>query len=278
MAEDPGLFVAIRDDYLSVYYQGQALARVFGRSDGTVAAEVHVKYLVDPTVQACAVVDEQGRIAPLDASDRFQIPVNSDIADVERLKAAAAPYSGVEKQGVHELALADPAVIDLEIALSVPGKKKRKFVARRIDLAVLVSDEVGAKIRFVEAKHFTNPELRTSGAAAPVVQQVSDYSEALVAHQKALCFSYRIVARNLLTLEGRFASLRRSKALENAAQYGVTVDPDPIIAVYGFDQDQKRGDIWTSHAAKLQGTLGKGESRIVMVGNPRGFRLTRAGR
>ena len=46
-----GPWRTIRDEYLNVYCKGQSLARVFARPDGSVAAEVSLKYLIGAAVR-----------------------------------------------------------------------------------------------------------------------------------------------------------------------------------------------------------------------------------
>jgi hypothetical protein len=113
------------------------------------------------------------------------------------------------------------------------------------------------------------------GASRRVAVQIADYGRALFAHADATRSSYRRVAQNLLALEGAFAASRRgSPALEQAATAGVSLDPDPSLIVYGFDRDQRDGD-WKKHADKLTNALQGGPERLVMVGDPRGYRLTK---
>jgi hypothetical protein len=113
------------------------------------------------------------------------------------------------------------------------------------------------------------------GASRRVAVQIADYGRALRAHADAIRSSYRRVAQNLLALEGAFAASRRDNpALQQAATAGVSLDPNPFLIVYGFDRDQRDGD-WKKHARKLTNALHGGPERLVMVGVPRGYRLTK---
>ena len=269
MADDPSLVIAVRDKSLNVYYRGQSLARVFVQT-GRVMAEVHLKYLVDPATQRYATVDEAGRIRDQNDHREIVIPTIGSFSDVRRLKAAASLYAGLEKEGVHELVRANTSVIDVEIAVSVPSKDGRT-VARRIDLALIAEGQDGPVLRFVEAKHFSNTELRARGHVIPAVQQVVDYAAALRRHEAQVRASYQRVAENVLSLEGAAFASRRSDALL-AAKHGITVDPEPSLIVYGFDRDQRDGAVWRGHRARLEQALGTPQ-RLILVGSPRRFRF-----
>ena len=54
----------------------------------------------------------------------------------------------------------------------------------------------------------------------------------------------------------------------------MSLDPDPVLIDYGLDRDQRDGD-WKKHADKLTNALQGGPERLVMVGDPRGYRLTK---
>ena len=165
--EDKDTFVAIRGNSVNVYYQGASLAKLSLTRNGIVV-EVHYKYLVNPDREPEYIA--VGVAGTITETDNLIV---SEI-DVRGLKAAAKNYAGDEKKGVHKIALKPAnAVVDLEIAISDGSG------APRMDIASLADDQDGSvRLRFFEAKTYTNPELRAMVPSdIPVVEQISTYSE-----------------------------------------------------------------------------------------------------
>ncbi len=190
--------------------------------------------------------------------------------DVDKLKKAAGPHVGDEKSGIHVFVSRDrnPDVVDLEIAID--GGKKQ------IDLAAIHEDidrPESFKLVFHEAKHFGNRELRSKTGTIPVVDQMSSYSAAIAQNHDELVRSYRKVCGNLSELKGVVVQQKRKRWLRNISTGSVEllIDDQPRLIVFGFDQDQKDGNVWGPHAKRLEDQLTK--ERILFVGNPEGIKL-----
>jgi hypothetical protein len=255
--DDDELFVALRDEYLNVYYQGQSLARVTLQG-GALVAETHYKYLLRDDVQPEYVRLTGGAFAPPAA------PVLHSVADWSALKRAARAWVGEEKRGVERILRANPNVLDVEVAISDDSR------ADRIDLLALRDEGAGAELVFVEAKTFANPELRAApGRPVPVLEQIGRYTTLLVKYEADLRRSYLRVSENLLALDGA-ALARRHPAARTALTAGsaLRVSSEPRLAIYGFDQDQKDGAVWAGHRVRLEQVLGK---RLLLRGDPDGF-------
>lgn len=52
LADDPQLFIAVRDDYLNVYWKGNSLIRLF-LQNGRLVGEVHYKYMLSRPLKKC---------------------------------------------------------------------------------------------------------------------------------------------------------------------------------------------------------------------------------
>lgn len=151
------LVVALRGEYLNVYWRGQSLFNA--RPNGSdMKVTTHAKYLVDPALGN-------------------QVPLVEGAFDVEgllgraftkvyrpgalgRMKKTAGLFSGPEKTGCHEIAVRNSAIIDVEIAF--PGKvavdDDTEKTAPRVDFASV--ERVGdheARLIIWEAKDYTNP-------------------------------------------------------------------------------------------------------------------------
>lgn len=124
IADDRELFVAIRKDYLNVYLNGNSLLKLWQEGNQLVG-ETHYKYLLAPETARPYVKVVGGKALIDEAAALF----TSDLSDLAALKRAAKAYSGDEKKGVHQIAMSNPNVIDVEIAFGSEnediGKKPR---------------------------------------------------------------------------------------------------------------------------------------------------------
>lgn len=262
IAKDPDLFIAIRQDYINVYLNGNSLLKLWLKDDELVG-ETHYKYLLIPEASRpyVKVIGGQARIES--HADLF-LP---DLTDLQALKRAANIYSGEEKRGVHQIVMGNPNVIDVEIAFGAENEKTGGITANRIDFAALRRQTSGLEIVFYEAKQFANKELRASGEAVPVFDQLQRYESFLRNEQQALIDSYRTVCGNLLALEGvkdRYACVQ-AMARDLAP---LAVQGEVRLVVFGFDNDQKNGTNWFKHWEKLDKKLG---CNLLLKGDTKDF-------
>lgn len=269
--DDSSLFVAIRNNYVNVYYRGCSLVRLVWNGS-QVNGEIHYKYLLKPDVagpQYVPVVDGSADLGQ--ALGHF---FHTDIRDVGRLKQAARPYCGLEKAGVHDIVLANTNVLDVEIAFSAARSADDTPSTPRVDFAALRAADNVAKLVFFEAKHFTNTgslRVGASDAHPPVVAQINGYSRLLEQNRDAVEHSYRHVCRNLVALKGMAARNQERHALAQAVSDGsleLSVDEHPRLVIFGFDADQKAGSTWEPHRLKLEQAI---EGRVFLAGATKGF-------
>lgn len=268
IVDDQEIFLAIRENYVNVYYRGCSLLRLDWKA-GAIIGETHYKYLLNPSISKPYAKVDDGQVSlPGDTRSLF---LNS-LDDLSGVKKAARPYAGDEKTAVHDILAANPNILDVEIAFGTGGTGKTDPSAPRVDFAAIQNSGEGAKIVFFEAKHFDNKALRASGDAKPdVVRQIEAYSGQLKEHRAAVIESYRRVCGNLRHLHGvperhphRHAMIEgladRSRALD--------VDEHPVLILFGFDEDQKKGTIWKEHHGKLKRYL---PERIQLKGYSKDF-------
>ena len=148
LVNDEDLFLAIRDNYINVYYRGNSLLKLERqgrRRNRTIVGKIHYKYLLQPRV------GESPYVKIVDGKPCFQDTKSLffESLDIKKLKAAADPYAGPEKTGVYEIIRANRNILDTEVGFSTP----RSYV----DFAALIETEQGVKIVFFEAKHFHEP-------------------------------------------------------------------------------------------------------------------------
>ena len=250
---DPSLIIGIRDEELDVYWNGQSLFHVdfkFGR----VNVNTHLKYLLDP--------DRDERVALKDSTFHVvSTPMLSSYTSgtLNKLKRAADLFSGVEKQGVHAIALANENIIDVEIRLDAKGLGSNRQQPR-IDIAAFQQRSNCVELVFWEAKLFANKELRATGSA-PVVMQIQEYIQVLQARQNEVLSSYRRVAMNLVAIAEMIGDARKVgpaiRAVADGAELRMNSPANVGLVIFGFDADQRAvGGIGHKHFEKLKNQLG----------------------
>ncbi len=120
---------------------------------------------------------------------------------------------------------------------------------------------------FHEAKHFTNKELRaTSKNPPPVVEQIERYRKAIQKHKASIERTYKKVLfdQDIITSLAQNASskgddtkarMQDCPAVPSSSRT-FQIDPEPRLIIFGFDQDQKKGEIWNKHYDRLHGEFG----------------------
>jgi hypothetical protein len=269
MASDPSLFIAMRDGYVNVYYSGNSLLKL--TLDGErLAGEIHYKYLLRPDMPKLYVPVDGGKVKLTDAAAYLR----ADLSDVSALKRVAAVYGGEEKGGVHQIVLDNPCVVDVEIAFGLGGSDKTAPATRRIDFAALRPAPNGAEVVFYEAKLFDNKELRASGDnMPPVIEQIEGYRKLLVEHAADIAKSYKAVCANLLALKGvkeRYAAASDLLAGVASSEMALYVSNEVRLAVFGYDADQEKGEVWAKHRKKLDNALGQ---KLLLKGGSKDCKL-----
>ena len=244
--DDPDLFLAIRDNYINFYYLGNSLLRLEWKSASKcIVGQIHYKYLLKPNLEGreyAEIKNGETRL-PKPPDELF----SKTIEDLDALKRASGVYSGDEKTGVHQIAMKNPLVLDLEIAFGGGGS------APRIDLAAIQVTNDAATLVFYEAKHFSNSELRAQDEPK-VLQQLATYSKLLEVNREAIEKSYKTVCNNLCNLAGvNDQRPERNRMLQGLGDgFQLCIDPEPRLLVFGFDSDQKNGKVWRKHRDKLR--------------------------
>lgn len=268
IADDRELFVAIRYNYINVYWKGNSLLKLW-QEGNDLKGKIHYKYLLRPDLSK-PYIDVINGQARLDSANSLFM---SDFNDVINLKRAANVYAGKEKDGVHQIVIHNSNVIDVEIAFGTENEKTGGAATNRIDFAALSIEPTGAEIVFFEAKLFSNKELRTKGDNVPVLTQLGRYNKLLRDEQDKLVSSYQNVCRNLTSLNGivnRYVdTLDVMKDIaENKCK--LSICDDVRLVIFGFDIDQRDGKTWLTHHEKLKEALG---NKLLIKGDPNKFAI-----
>ena len=270
IADDPDLFVAIRQNYLNVYYRGASLMMLTHQA-GKLVGKSHFKYLVRNELDANAYISSiDGQFALNDIGATGFLFDSYD--HIEGMKRTASLYAGDEKKGVDAIRRANKNVLDVEVAfasgnpLTVPGSK-----VPRVDLMAVAETSDGVELVFVEAKLFNNKEVRSKGnAPVPVLEQIQRYERELQRQETDILMAYHQACENLRDLQGTGLDRQRDAALTFLNARTRSVSKKVRLAVFGFDDDQKHGKRWEPHLKRLTDAL---DPWLLIRGNPEGLTI-----
>lgn len=235
MVKDEDLFIAIRNEYLNVYYYGQSICKV-KFANNKIKWSSHKKYLG---------VEERGYANTGDYLD-----------NIDELKQNAKKHGGKEKEQVKENILEDKqrCIIDVEVTFA----KEENFGRRSIDFVAIEKDRLDRiKLVFYEAKHFCNSGIRSRGIPK-VFDQIDKYEKVLkdTKHQREMLTSYISVYENIKAL-----NLNNKLDLVNLIGTDISkleIDTDPRLIIFAIDK-AKEDDI---HIQKLKTRFS--EKRLIL--------------
>ena len=268
---DRDLFVAIRKEYINIYFQGCSLLKISYKGE-LLKFETHYKYLVRPNLKNPLVSWDGESPAVKDRVNEILIHE----FNLDSLKKSSSWYAEAEKEGVHSILKSNRNVVDVEVALSHESEvetdsedqnTKGRRVADRIDFAAIQRKDGKACIVFFEAKRFDNGELRSWKPEPRVCEQIRKYEAFIEGHRTDLQTSYRRVCKNLIELAppSRYDPLVKEVA-DSPEQ--LTVDSKVRLVVFGYSRDEDKGEVWKEHKKILREHF---PSRLLTRGNPHGF-------
>ena len=276
---DRNLLIAVRDESINVYWQGQSLFRV-GFVAGAVTATTHPKYLIDPSLagQVPLIGDTfaVGEVLASKIITRYE-----GRPTLEAMKRSAKLYAGAEKEGVHAIVGRSASVIDVEVALSTSTMDSaaddidKLGKLPRIDIAAFEHRSDHVELVFWEAKLFGNKDLRAKSGEAPVVGQIAKYRATLDHHRNDLVTSYERVARDMVRIAnmsvGRRSVSQVVMSVASGAELRLAQEPSVGLLVFDFDAAQRDGTNWKEHLAKLEDSFGSG--RVKAAGSADNLRI-----
>lgn len=264
MLHDPDLFVAIRNNYLNVYYRGCSLAKV-SFENGEVIVQTHYKYLLRPRLKPEYVTARRGKF---DLSASFPNGISdvltTDLQFLTDLKLSAKIHAGDEKKFVAGIIATHDNIIDVEVALTHEDADSGATSAKRLDLVVLDSIGIEPLVRFYEVKLFANKEIHSHGEAK-VVSQMQTYEVLLSRYSEDLQKGFKRSCLNILDLDGAPSARKRlaQHALDRIEM--TSIDPKPYLIVGVFDDAQRQGSAWAKQRGKLEKALG--EDHVILRGS-----------
>jgi hypothetical protein len=220
--QDQIIFPGIRNNLIDFYFKG---GRLFKYDQS--GFQTHIKY---------AAVIEKGHKDYLTEKElgNHKLGINF-IDNFQRIKENCSIYAGIEANGVSEIYHRHSyvgrekgiVVLDIEVSLKSIGPDSKQD---RIDILLFNADE--RKLKFVEAKHYSNSEI-WSDSEAKVISQIKRYEAQIQAKKNEILAEYNKYidfANNMFS-----GNLPHAEAIEEKV----------TLLVFGFDNDQKNGRLKT---------------------------------
>lgn len=244
MVDDKELFIAIRNEYLNVYYKGQSICRLYYKN--IIRGATHRKYLG---------INEPGYFYSENGKFLDEKSTIKSLSEINQLKENINKYVGKEKDKSYtEIINNEKCILDVEIAFVRPKVvkpvKKSEYEISSIDYLALEYDSNDEPILvFYEAKHFTNSEIR-SRSEPKVIGQIKRYVQALKDHSDEIIRSYKLVSKNLHDLH-----ILNKRFYKGTGLYlkEFTIDFEPRLIIFGINQNS----VNDKHIQTLHAFLGK---------------------
>ncbi len=212
------VFPCIREGRIDFYHKGGKLFQ-FDRS----GFKTHIKY--------ASVIEKKKRdYLTENELDSCQL-VSDFVKGYGRIKENCKNYSGVEGIGVSDIFRKQSyivknsgvVVLDIEVALRYDDPDKNYD---RIDILLYNLEE--KKLKFVEAKHYSNPELWTTTQAS-AANQIKRYEKQILLRRIEIISGYNDYITIVQKLFGASLPLVED------------IDCKVPLLIFGYDSDQRSG-------------------------------------
>ena len=228
------VFPAVRNNRMDFYYMGGKLFSF----DNKNLFSTHLKYA------SVAIGESLGPYVT--EEDIKEISIANFVDGYERIKENCAKHSGKEAEGVSQIYgkyscarsnVDDVVVLDIEVSLrkeddeyAIELNKTSRAGSDRMDL--LMFDTVSGELRFFEAKHHSNGDLRARHGKPKIIGQMNRYSSQLQANTvySEIIDAYKKHVKAINDLLEPDKKLPEPKA----------INPNPCLLIFGYDSEQKR--------------------------------------
>jgi hypothetical protein len=268
-------FVAVRKDYLSVYFFGNAIfKKIYENRSGAIVATVDRRYFDGPASSPGDLVFDGVTLGGSADPNRHYSGVADLAAWAKIIKSYPPGRSDApgEKECLAPRAL-DPSVINLEMALpgfekevspgedATPLAEKASPTAPRIDMVHLERSGDNVQAVFTEAKLFSNTaSLRAdpnSRKPAKIFKQIDDYEKYITRHENSIRAAYHQACKYLITIRTA-QDVPVDQLLIDAADNveRITLLKRPRLLIFRTikDKDMREAN-WEPHRQNLSKTL-----------------------
>lgn len=248
-----GLRLAVRNNYLNFYRQGQSVAKVGFARGGRPILAAHVKYVFGKgeTAQRYAKLTHTEVVHPAGGAPKTY----RGLETLQQWVANAVHYTGEEKAFVDAVVAANGAVIDLEMALPASAERASPI---RIDLVALEEGGAGLSLALWEAKLIGDARLRSRTGQPKLLAQLAPYEAYLAqgANRESVVAAYRQACVTLVELHGMAAGLADIGPLHpkilSAAHAETALALDPKLRLLLLADQAAPSASWAVHAEVLR--------------------------
>jgi len=221
--ENQKVFFAIRNNEIGFYHEG---GRLFGY-DKTNAFKTHFKY--------ASVMEKMVKGDYLTETELSKTKLISKFSDnYEQIKKNCALYSGDEAKGVSEIYSKNSylsgkkiVVLDIEVSFESLEEEKKQD---RID--ILLFDTETRVLKFVEAKHYSNKDIKAEIPNPPkVIGQIKRYENQIAEKKTEIIKEYTKYVKIINDIFG------------TSLHSPIDVEPKVTLLIFGYDDNQKKGDL-----------------------------------
>ncbi len=244
MVNNPQLYIAIRDNYINVYYKGQSLCKLAYCRDGKIKGETNHKY-INKTLSKKTVNSYNGLICGTQHI--------TSLDQVEDLINNAEEYALEEKKSSYGYILSNKSILDVEITFNATDEIKRSS----IDYLEATIKQGKLVLNFYEAKHCSNAEI-VSRTEPKVFEQLDRYEKYLISQEANIQSSYKLVCNNILDLNLSERFPLAQTVLED--NLSLVVNRLPYLIIFG----ESHNSDWNKHVAKLRTRL---HDRLILKEN-----------
>ena len=217
--KNQNIFLAVRNNSIGIYHKGGKLFS-FEKNE----FKTHIKY---------ASVIDNSEIAYLTENELSKNKLITDFKNnYSRIKENCGLYSGIEALGVSEiyhkysyLSRNNIVVLDIEISFEAIEKTNGEK-QDRIDM--LLFDLSTRTLKFVEAKHYSNPEI-WSNSTPKVIGQIKKYETQIKTNKTEIIAAYKNYMEAI------------NSVFDLELPLPEKVEEKVALLIFGFDNDQKNG-------------------------------------
>lgn len=217
--KNQNIFLAVRNNSIGIYHKGGKLFN-FEKNE----FKTHIKY---------ASVIDNSEIAYLTENELSKNKLITDFKNnYSRIKENCGLYSGIEALGVSEIYhkysyLSRNNIVVLDIEISFEALEKTNGEKQdRID--ILLYDLNTRTLKFVEAKHYSNPEIWSNGTPK-VIGQIKKYETQIKTNKTEIIAAYKNYMEAI------------NSVFDLELPLPEKVEEKVTLLIFGFDNDQKNG-------------------------------------
>ncbi len=243
------VFAALRNNEVDFYYKGGKLFSFNNKGLST-----HVKYATTPEDNASNYVTEN------EFSQKCRNSIKDFNEDYDKIKNNCKLYSkGTEAACVsylykkYSFINISEDIIILDIEVSLKSEEDSDKNQDRIDILLYSNRE--RALKFIEAKLYTNKEIRSTTKPA-VIKQVEGYGSQIKNKKNEILDAYK----NYINVMNGLFSLNIKEPTD--------VLPGAGLYIFGFDDDQKKGNL-----CQIEEKLKENNIKYYSLGNPENIKI-----